>query len=123
MGLRLPSESLLWLLGGVGGKCRCSTEAEEKKVIASIRHQRAGLGGGLNICTSIHEGAEPKAEDSAGADMESSPTYTGKGRGWGKSECRTEHQEALLLYEKGEKENTLTCACLCIKKLENMEET
>lgn len=32
MGLRLPSESLLWLLGGVGGKCRCSTEAEGKKV-------------------------------------------------------------------------------------------
>lgn len=30
LGLRLPSESLLLLLGGVGGKCRWSTEAEEK---------------------------------------------------------------------------------------------
>lgn len=39
MGLRLPSESLLWLLGGVGGKCRCSTEAEEKK--ADFIHQTA----------------------------------------------------------------------------------
>lgn len=31
LGLRLPSESLLWLLGGVGGKCRWSTEAEGKR--------------------------------------------------------------------------------------------
>lgn len=26
LGLRLPSESLLWLLGGVGGRCRWSME-------------------------------------------------------------------------------------------------
>lgn len=49
MGLRLPSESLLWLLGGVGGRCRWSTEAEEEK--AGFIHQTAtkeGLGGWRN---------------------------------------------------------------------------
>ena len=53
LGLRLPSESLLWLLGGVGGKCRCSTEAEEKKEIASIRQQRSRTWGWFHVCTSI----------------------------------------------------------------------
>lgn len=45
LGLRLPSESLLWLLGGVGGRCRWSTEAGGKE--ADFIHQTAakqGLG-------------------------------------------------------------------------------
>lgn len=56
MGLRLPSESLLWLLGGVGGKCRWSAEAEEQKVSRSHSMRGSsttGLGGVGNQGTSL----------------------------------------------------------------------
>ena len=46
LGLRLPSESLLLLLGGVGGKCRWSTEADgEKNGLHPSGSNKAGRGG------------------------------------------------------------------------------
>ena len=55
LGLRLPSESLLLLLGGVGGKCRWSTEAEGKRTdcihqgatkqdVGALKHPTSNLG-------------------------------------------------------------------------------
>ena len=56
--------------------------------------------------------AGPKAEDSAGADVERSPTYTARGEGG--------NQAALLLCEKGEKGNTSYLLVSASRKLENM---
>ena len=49
LGLRLPSESLLWLLGGVGGKCRWSTEAEGKRTDCIHQGATKQDAGHLNI--------------------------------------------------------------------------
>lgn len=44
LGLRPPSESLLWLLGGVGGRCSWSAAAAAEEQ----NHQSAGFEGMLN---------------------------------------------------------------------------
>lgn len=108
LGLRLPSESLLWLLGGVGGKCRCSTEAEGKK--AGFIHQTATKQdpeavNQLHVHTAERGSAEQRDGDSACADREGSPVYFVRGERV-TSRCRMVYKGALLLYERGEQGNT-----------------
>lgn len=116
MGLRLPSESLLWLLGGVGGRCRWSTEAEEQE--AGSTHQTAAKQdfqqlNNLHIHTAGRGATEQSNEDLY--ELMQKDLQDGLLRGPGGTKVQRVYKAAPLSYEKGEKRIQSYICCICIK--------
>lgn len=106
LGLRLPSESLPWLLGGVGGKCRWSTGAAKKE--AHLIHPRATNQDTTDLWDSelstrgLHELTRTDLQ-SAEAGYRSPPfAWKQRQRGYGPHICLYWQNETLEVYTRNQ---------------------